>query len=195
MKATTWNGSARFGKALKEVQNTNALCALDPCGCPRNPWYQICTDFFDCLYPRYASFLSQARISLLVTAFKIWTTGVLFALQNEDKSFLEHVFRVILDLLLLCEHKRTSTQRLIQHDTPIHICMSRLLGNTHKYTHKDMHKHTQRCGAVGSRLLLKAAQGWWSSSLWDMMHIRTRLESSVRPFLSLSVCLRKIPLI
>lgn len=39
--------------------------------------------------------------------------------------------------------------------------------------------HTQSCGAGGSRLLLKAAQGWWSSSLWDMMDIKTRLESSV----------------
>lgn len=55
MKATIWKGSAWLGKALKEVQNTNALCALDPRGCPRNPWYQICTGFFDCLYPRYAS--------------------------------------------------------------------------------------------------------------------------------------------
>lgn len=57
-------------------------------------------------------------------------------------------------------------------------------------THKSPLSHTQSCGAVGSRLLLKAAQGWWSSSLWDMTDIKTRLDSSACLFLALpqSVC-------
>lgn len=109
---------------------------------------------FDCLYPRYASALHCWLLQL-----KSGPLEFFLHYKMETNHFFEHVFRVILDSLLLCEHKRTSTQRLIRHDTPSHICMSRLLGNTHKYTHKDMHKHTQRCGAVGSRLLLKAAQG------------------------------------
>lgn len=68
------------------------------------------------------------------------------------------------------------------------LCLHRLTRqHTQKLSDTLLHTrtHTQSYGAVGSRLLLKAAQGWWSSSLWDMTDIKTRLESSLCQCLSL----------